>query len=227
MVQAFYRSNYAIIGIPLVTLLFGESGGAAAAIVLACTIPIYNASAVVLLTVFVRENGARISVWSIIKKILANPLIDGILLGLICQLIRPYLGGWTLKESNLRFVYRTLENLSRITAPFALIILGGQFRFSAAKRLLPQITVAVLARLVFAPLVGLTAAHICFPHFSAQEFAALVPLFGSPVAVASAIMANQMHNDGELAGQILVWTTLFSGLTIFAIIVILRLLGIF
>ncbi len=226
MIQAFYRSNYAIIGIPLVTMLFGEGNGAVAAIVLACTIPVFNASAVIFLTIFVRAEGQKISLWSIVKKILTNPLIDGILLGLVCQLLRPHFGGWTLEKGEIRFIYRTFESLSKITSPFALIILGGQFRFSATKRLLPQISVAVIARLIFAPLAGLTAAHLCFPHFSAQEFAALVPLFGSPVAVASAIMANQMHNDGELAGQILVWTTLLSGLTIFVTIVILRLLGI-
>ena len=43
----------------------------------------------------------------------------------------------------------------------------------------------------------------------------------------SAIMANQMHNDGELATQILVWSTLFSSITMFILIAALRFVGIF
>lgn len=227
MAQAFYRSNYAILGVPLVMNLFGENGVPCAAFVLACTIPIFNISAVILLSVFIKNENNKISLVSIIKKIAQNPLIEGIALGFVCQLLRPYLGGWTLKESNLRFVYRTIENLSKITTPFALIILGGQFKFSAARQLLPKITVAVFFRLIFAPCAGLFAAHMFFPHFGGPEFAALLPLFGSPAAVASAIMANQMHNDGELATQIVVWTTLLSGITIFILIAILRAIGIF
>lgn len=227
MAQAFYRSNYAILGVPLVANLFGDTGVPTAAIVLACTIPIFNISAVFVLTMFLRDGDNKISIWEIFKKILTNPLIDGIAVGFICQLLRPHLGGWTLKESNLRFIYKTIENLSKITTPLALIILGGQFKFSAALHLLPKISVAVTFRLIIAPLFGLFGAHIFFPHFGAQEYAALLPLFGSPVAVASAIMANQMHNDGELATQILVWSTLFSGITIFILIAALRFVGIF
>jgi predicted permease len=41
------------------------------------------------------------------------------------------------------------------------------------------------------------------------------------VAVSSAIMATQMNNDEQLATQLVVWTTLFSALTIFLIACIL------
>lgn len=227
VIQSFYRSNYAIIGIPLVTMLFGEEGVAAAAIVLACTIPIFNTSAVIFLTIFVNDGSKKINVLDILKKIFTNPMISGILCAFACQLIRPYLGGWTLKDGNLRFIYRTIEYLSKVSSPLALVILGGQFHFSAAKKLLPQISVAVFARLIMAPALGLYFAHLLFPSFGGTEYAALVPVFGSPVAVASAIMAQQMDNDGELARQILVWTTLLSSISLFVIIVILRSLGIF
>ncbi|MCR5290620.1 MAG: AEC family transporter [Treponema sp.] len=227
MVQAFYRSNYAIIGIPLATLLFGNGNLAATAIVLAVTIPMYNASSVVFLTIFLKDGKNKISIKSIIYKIFTNPLIDGIIAAGICLLVRPYLGGWTLKTSSFRFIYVTIENLSKITTPLSLIILGAQFKFSATKKLLPYITVGVLARLIFAPLIGLSAALHFYPHFEGPEYAALIPLFGSPIAIASAIMAEQMNNDGELARQILVWTTLFSAITLFIIVAIFRQIGIF
>jgi predicted permease len=49
------------------------------------------------------------------------------------------------------------------------------------------------------------------------QFPALVALFGSPVSVSSAIMASEMHNDEQLATQLVVWTTAASGLTVFLI----------
>ena len=227
MIQSFYRSNFAIIGIPLAASLYGARGGPAAAIILACTIPLYNASAVIFLTIFVKQGKQKVSFSNLLLKIITNPLIEGILAALLCLCIRPYLGGWTLKTGSFRFVYRIIEDVSKITSPFALIILGGQFRFSAAKKLFPQISAAVFAKLVLAPVLGLTAAHFFCPQFGGPEYAALVALFGSPIAVASAIMAAQMDNDGELANQILVWTTLLSAVTIFANVALFRAVGIF
>ena len=222
MAQAFYRSNYAILGVPLVVNLFGETGAASAAIVLATTVPIFNISAVILLSIWVKDSSSSHSVLSVLKKMAKNPLLQGIFAGFVCLLLRPHLHGWTLKDGEVKFIYRTIENLSKITTPLALVILGGQFKFSSARHLLPQIVPAVLMRLVIAPALGLTAAHLLFPTFGAREFAALIPLFASPVAVASAIMAREMKNDGELATQILVWSTLLSSFTVFAVIVILR-----
>lgn len=57
-------------------------------------------------------------------------------------------------------------------------------------------------------------------------FPALIALSGSPVAVSSAIMAQEMENDGVLAGQLVVWTSVMSIFTLFIIIAILRGLGV-
>ena len=51
-------------------------------------------------------------------------------------------------------------------------------------------------------------------------FPALIALFSTPVAVSSAPMAVEMGQDGELAGQLVVWTSLFSILSLFIIIMI-------
>ena len=41
----------------------------------------------------------------------------------------------------------------------------------------------------------------------------------------SAIMAEEMENDGQLAGQLVVWTTLISSLSIFIIVLGLKAVG--
>ena len=50
----------------------------------------------------------------------------------------------------------------------------------------------------------------------------LLALFGSPVAVSSAIMAREMKSDATLAGQYVVYTSVVSVFTIFGFILILR-----
>jgi len=51
--------------------------------------------------------------------------------------------------------------------------------------------------------------------FRDVELLGFVALFGSPVAVSSFSMAKQMGADSELAGQNLLFTTVFSILSIF------------
>ena len=51
--------------------------------------------------------------------------------------------------------------------------------------------------------------------------AALIALFGSPMAVSGAVMAIQMKNDEQLSTQLVVWPSLFSILTIFLTVCIL------
>ena len=58
-----------------------------------------------------------------------------------------------------------------------------------------------------------------------NEFPALVALFGSPVAVSSAVMAGSMGADEQLATQLVVWTSLFSIVTIFSEVCILMSMG--
>ena len=51
--------------------------------------------------------------------------------------------------------------------------------------------------------------------FRGPELAVLIALFASPTAVSSFTMAQQMDGDAQLAGQLVVFGSLFSILTIF------------
>ena len=62
--------------------------------------------------------------------------------------------------------------------------------------------------------------------FDASIYPALVALFGSPVAVVSAVTAQEMGSDGVLAGQLVVWTSVLSIFTLFFFVLVLRLIGV-
>ena len=231
--QCSFRSNYAIIGMPLAAALGGPEAEAVAAIMSSVTVPMLNILAVISLSMFVQEGG-KISVKKILLDIVKNPLIQGVMLGMLCLVLR-WIQVETLGEvvfalnRQTKFLYTVLTWLKNITTPLALLVLGGQFVFSAVKELKKEIIISTTMRLIMAPVVGITAGYVmnrlgivsCGP----AEYPALVALYASPVAVSSAIMATEMKNDEQLATQLVVWTTLFSGITIFIIVCILMSLG--
>ena len=233
ILQCVFRSNYAIIGIPLAEMVFPNGGAAVASIVSAVSIPMFNILAVISLSVFLKEKktvNLKTQIKEVIIKICKNPLIHGILLGILVLLIRELFINLNIDfriATDLAFLDKALNWLKNITTPLALIVLGGQFEFAAVKKLWKEIVLGVSFRIVIAPMLGLLIAYLAFPSFDGACFAALLALFGSPVAVSSAIMATQMNNDDELAGQLVVWTTITSSLTIFAMITILKSIGIF
>lgn len=233
--QAFYRSNYATIGLPLAFNIVGGEGLVIASLISAFSVPLFNVLGVISLAAFNRqENGGkhRNLVVHILKEIVKNPLIQGVALGMLCVAVRPFCGAWRFSKSNIRFVFNAFEAVGSIAPWLSLIILGGQFKFSAVRRLLPQIVSSVVARLVLAPVVGMLLCIFLPPvfgvrSFTAPEYAALFSLFATPEAVASISMADQMNGDSELAGQILVWTAVFSAFTLFAFVAFFRHAGIF
>lgn len=232
LIQAVFRSNYAIIGIPLAASLFGDKGAAAAGVMSAFCVPMFNILAVITLTVF---NGSsekhRVDVKKVLLGVVTNPLIIGTVAGLACLGLRELFVMWDIsfRLSDVTIVYKSLENIKAICTPFALIVLGGRFEFSAVPKLRNEIIFGTVLRTVAVPLLGLSVAYIFRESFSlsGEHFAAYVGVFATPVAVSSAIMAKEMGADDELAGQLVVWTSLVSTLTIFVIVTALVMLGVF
>ncbi|MBQ9837907.1 MAG: AEC family transporter [Oscillospiraceae bacterium] len=232
ILQCTFRSNFAIIGLSLAGALGGDGAMAVAAIVSAFTIPVFNILAVIALSVFV--GGGKPDVKKILLNIVKNPLIIGVVAGLVCLGIRALqeqIFGHVVFALNdqTKFLYKALSNLKAIASPFALLVLGGQFEFSAVKGLFKEIVVGTAWRIVLAPLLGVGCAVVLTElgvlSFGANEFPALIALFGSPVAVSSAIMAGSMGNDEQLATQLVVWTSICSIVTIFAQVCLLMAMG--
>ena len=231
MIQCAYRSNYAIIGISLAMSISSEPGPIVAASILSSvSIPLFNVLAIIALSLFIKENGKKINLISILKKIITNPLILGVVLGLLCLFIRFLVPEnssgekiFTIKQ-NLPFIYKSISMLAQAASPIALLALGGNFTFSAVSRLKYKIIAGVFSRTILCPLVCLIAAYSF--GFRALEFPALIALYGTPLAVSTVPMTAEMGSDAELAGQLVVWTTLSSAFTLFLIIFLCAQLGI-
>jgi len=229
MLQAAFRSNYALIGIPLAGALFGAQGELVASILSLVSVPLINILAVISLTLFNKE-GKKPTVGSVLIGIIKNPLIEAILLGIIAVILREWLAGAdiTLDIREVEPVWKTMSYLSGLATPLALIALGAQVEFSALPGMKKEIITGVLVRCVIVPAVALSIAYFLFGDvFSGAAFAALVAMFATPNAVSTVPMTQEMGGDAALAGQLVVFTTLLSTATIFTSAFVFRILGVF
>ena len=235
ILQCTFRSNIAIIGLSLAGALGGDEAVAVAAIISTFMIPVSNILAVISLSVYTENgdsNGARIK--DMLLNIVKNPLIIGVTVGLAAHGIRELQNavfGEVIFAFNkqTKFLYTAVNNLKAITTPFSLLVLGAQYEFSAVKGLMKEIVTGTVCRILLAPLMGIGFAILLSEmgilSCGVNEYPALIALFGSPVAVSSAVMAASMGADEQLATQLVVWTSIFSIFTIFAEVCILMSMG--
>jgi hypothetical protein len=233
VLQTAFRSNYALMGIPLAEAIGGAAALKVVSLLAAIAIPLANVLSVIALTMFQKnEFGERISIKKMIQNIISNPLIIAVFMGLFVLFLRsllPTSNGvpiFTLKNQ-LPFSVTLMKMISQTASPMALIALGGQFEISLVKPLLKQITLGVSLRILIVPGLAIFFAYLLQDRFTGLQYAypALIALYGAPVAVSSAIMTQEMGGDEKLASQLVVWTTVFSMFTIFFTIVILRSAG--
>lgn len=212
LVQALFRSNIILFGIPIANNIFGDRGAGTASVVIAFIVPLYNLFAVIILSVFSEKTSK--SIRHVIKDIAKNPLIIGSVLGIAAAGFKIPIPG---------VLQKTLKDLAVIGAPFALLILGAEFEIRALKKNIKYMAAAVFGKLIVVPAVMVGAAVLV--GFRSYELVALLATFASPVAVNSYIMAQQAGADGELAGQLVIISTLFSPLSLCLFIYLFKVMG--
>ena len=259
LVQALFRSNYAIIGIPVTVALVGDIGGQIASFLQLPVVLFYNMVSVLLLSYYsdyeaqyrlygegplAESNQSReeqkkamaqksgVDFGKILKGLVTNPLIQGLLTGMVVLLIREVIPRGVDGElvfsmrNDPPWLYSSLQSLARMATPLALIVLGGQLEMKEIKGYRKELIAGVLMRLVGAPAVGFSLLYVAVRLgllvVGRPEIAVVVAIFGSPLAVSSIVMANEMGGDGHLDGQIVVWSSIFGMLSLFVLISILR-----
>jgi len=210
MVQAAYRSNFLLFGLPMATLILGERASGTALTLIAIMVPIFNALAVFVLSYY-SQDADKVDYKKLLFDIAKNPLIVSTLIG-IC---------WSLLALPLpSFLDKAMGNIAAVSTPFALMMLGGQFTIASSLKNMKYILTSCAVRLLIVPGVALTAAALL--GFKDVEIVALLAMTASPVAVSSYNMAYYFGLDHELAGELVVMTTGLCIFTIFIFILILK-----
>ncbi|MDR1527361.1 MAG: AEC family transporter [Dysgonamonadaceae bacterium] len=214
MIQGIYRSNFLIYGLPLATGMYGDQAVSAISMLMGIMIPFFNVAAVILLSFYSETGTHKITVKQLLYDIASNPLIIGTFFGLLAGMLHLNLP---------RFVDIPIAQLAGITAPLALFMMGGEFKFHSLHNNLMKVIAVTIARLIIVPVVALSI--FIYAGFRNVDLAVLLCIFATPAAMAGYIMAKNMGNDGELASQIVVLTTACSCITIFFLIYFLRAWG--
>lgn len=214
MIQAIYRSNFVLMGIPMVENIFGPEALAVPSMMIAAIIPFYNIVSVFILETFRGEGTFHLR--KTLIGVLKNPMILGGILGALFYFLQIHVPDFVLKP---------VAQISRCTSPVALIILGASFKLDTLVREKRNLVLVVVSRLLLVPGIVLGAAY--WLGFRGLDFVALISIFATPCAVASFVMAQQMDSDAELAGNAVVMTSALSCVTLFCWIVFFRVLGVF
>lgn len=212
LIQAMFRSNFALFGLPLALSLCGTEKVGPTSILVGLTVPLFNILAVVSLESF---RGGKPSIKKMAKGIATNPLIIASLIGIIFNLL-----DFTLPGA----VQKSVNDLGGVATPLSLVALGGSFTVSKVKEYRKQLTIGVLGRLVISPLIMVSAGILI--GFRNELLIPLLIMSGAPTAVSSFPMAQQMDGDGELAAGLVVFTSAFAILTMFLWIFVLKQIGV-
>ena len=211
IIQALFRGNFLLYGVPLITYVFGEEKAAVTGFMTLIVISMFNIAAVIVLESY---NGGKIDLKALPLKLLKNPLLQGCIVGLVF---------FAFKLKLPKFVSTPVNALGNMATPLGMITLGGTLKIRAFGKNARTIGTVMGLRLILIPLVMLIVGYLLGLR-EAELFMMLV-IFGTPVAVASYPMAVNMGGDGELAGQLVVVSTLLSLATIFVFVFFMGQLG--
>jgi predicted permease len=213
-IQASYRSSAAILGIAIIQNLYGNAGMAPLMII--GSVPLYNIMAVTTLSLFA-PGGGKLDTAKLIKTlkgIATNPIILGILTGMI----------WSLLHFPMPAILETsVNNLGKTATPLGLMAMGGALKFGKAfARPKPLIACTFLKlagyEAVFLPIAVMLG-------FSHDMLVAIIIMLGSATTVSCYIMAKNMNYDGDFTSGVVMTTTLFSSFTMTIWLYICRSLG--
>lgn len=211
MIQAIYRSNFILMGLPVSVNILGAGNVGYTAMLMVVVVPVYNVLAVFTLEYF---RGGKADVKDALKKIATNPIILGAVAAMLCM---------ALHVSVPTVLDDLIGNMSAATTPIALILLGASFDYKSAKRDVRSVAFCVAARLILAPALGLGVGYLL--GFEGAKLVALLSMTAAPAAVSSYTMASAMDSNAELAGDCVIFGTPLSCLTMFCWLFLLKSTG--
>lgn len=213
--QGAFRGNIAYVGLAIALNAYGETGLTKAGILMGFLVPFLNLYAIIALTWPHRGDGENRGVFFWLKQVALNPLILASFLGII----------WSFLDIPIPLVLdRSLHIASGMTLPLALMAIGGAFSIERFRGDLSKAILATSAKTLWLPIL----AAILLINMGVQgiDLGVGVLIAGTPAATANYIMADQLKGDAELAGTIVMISTLFSAFSYTVALLILRHYGI-
>jgi predicted permease len=218
IVNAF-RSNNLIYALPLAYNLFKETGLKSASMLVPFTIIFFNLYSVIVMVYHAgkihRDKKTRYSLKTELPatliEIIKNPLIIGSASGILISL-----SGIEIPH----FLYSGLNYAAAAASPVSLLLLGSQINFSKLRQNSKHTIANCAIRLIICPVI-ITPALI-FIGFRGPDLSTLAAAFAAPCAISTFLMSRNYNIEPQFAAQTVYLSTVFSILSIFLLITILR-----
>ncbi len=201
-VQTAIHGNLGYIGFAVAFYFLGADGFAKASIVAGFLMILQNLLSVIVLQHHAPTNGARVSPRQTVGKILGNPIILSAVAGM----------GYALLQLPLpQVAVRTLDILSALALPLALLVIGASLSFRTGRHPLGAVILPCALKLLFLPGAGLLCFHLL--GLSSRTFLPGLILLAAPSATVTYVMAKELGGDTDLAITNISVSTALSAVT--------------
>lgn len=199
-------SNLVLLGLPFMLGVFGKQGFEILSLVVSVHLPIMLASSIIMFEVFRKGGDASPRLWlavsTFLRQLFTNPLIIGILAGLL----------WRVTGVPLpQLLQRLVDALADVAGPVALFAIGLELvGFGLSGNLRSALTLSAI-KLLLMPAVALVAAWLFgLPPLSAKVVVAAAAM---PSGVNSYLIATQFGTGQALASTQLTIATVCAVVT--------------
>lgn len=213
-IQAGFRSSAALIAYAFVQNVYGEAKIVALMVIGA--VPLYNVASVVILMLLSPEQGKlnRVVLKNTLKGVMKNPLILGILAGMIWAL---------LKIPQPVIMKKSISTFASAATPLGLLALGASFDVKEVFSKIKIVLVSSSFKLLILTAIFLPIA-IKF-GFKDEKLVAVLGMLGSPTTPTSFTMARGMGHNGAVTSGTVMITTIMSIFTLTGWLYILKIAG--
>ena len=207
------RGNILVFGYPLILGLYAGQGSLEMALAGAFAAPLSALTATIILSYFAPTSKKK-TIGPLILSFFSNPLVLAAVLGFVFELAH-------IQTPDL--VNNILQPIGAMATPFALIILGGSFRFTGFLSQIKRLITIISIKMIVSPIVFLAGAILL--GFRQYELAAIMAVVATPNAVSNYAMAAEMNSDAKIAGDSIVVSVLIAPFTLFVFVYLFLLLG--
>jgi predicted permease len=200
--QNGFHGNLGYVGLAVSFYYLGSQGLVRASIIAGFMMILQNALSVTVLQMAAEQGTVRRRPLSMLMKILGNPVIISAILGI----------GFSVAQIPLPLIFsRSLDILSGLALPMALLIIGASLSFKLLRSRLFPVIAASAIKLVVLPGLGYAAFHML--GMSPGLYLPALILLASPSATVIYVMAKEMNGDTDFAVAAISASTLLSALT--------------
>ncbi len=195
---------HGFIALAIVLKLYGEDGGALIALAMAVMVPILQVTNILILATFSDvDNQAGPSTTKVVKIILVNPLLWGVLIGLVINLTKTPIWEPVLTMADL---------LGRAALSMSLLALGAGLSLKAALKPSRELLVGLVGKLFITPAV--MAGWALWFGVSGMSISVLMVCASVPTAMNGYLLAKKMGGDADLYAATSTVQTVVSFLSI-------------